>query len=249
MNVDLKDRVAVVTGATRGIGYGIAEAFARCGAKVALIGTNAEKLNISTEMIRALGVEAEMYVCNVALSEDVEKTTGAILERFGKKVDILVNNAGITRDGLIRRMSDADWDDVIAINLRGTFLMTRAFVEPMRRAKYGRIINISSVSGLQGNRGQCNYSASKAGVIGFTRTVALELANRGITVNCIAPGFIETDMTSVLDDVVKTAAKGMIPVGRFGVTGEIAAAALFFASEASAYVTGQCLAVDGGMTV
>ncbi|MDR3109065.1 MAG: 3-oxoacyl-[acyl-carrier-protein] reductase [Planctomycetaceae bacterium] len=249
IKVDLKDRVAVVTGATRGIGFGIAEAFARNGAKVALIGTNAEKLQASTESIRAIGVEAEMYICNVSQSDDVTKTTAAILERFGKKVDILVNNAGITRDKLIRVMTDADWDDVISINLRGTFLMTRAFVEPMRRAKYGRIINISSVSGLQGNRGQCNYSASKAGVIGFTRTLSLELANRGITANCIAPGFVETDMTAVLDDIVKTAAKGMIPVGRFGLPEEIANAALFFASESSGYVTGQCIAVDGGMTV
>lgn len=249
IHVDLKGRNAVVTGATRGIGLAIAEAFARCGANIALIGTNAERLARSTEKVRSFGVEAEMYLCNVASAEEVEKTTAAILERFGKKVDILVNNAGITRDGLIRRMSDADWDDVIAINLRGTFLMTRAFVEPMRRAKGGRIINVSSVSGVQGNRGQCNYSASKAGVIGFTRTLALELANRGITANCIAPGFIETDMTAVLDDMVKTAAKGMIPVGRFGQPEEIADAALFLASDAAAYITGQCLSVDGGMTV
>lgn len=249
LTVDLKGRVAVVTGATRGIGRAIAEAYAEAGANVALIGTNAEKLAQATEKVRSYGVEAEMYICNVAVASEVEAATTAIMERFGKKIDILVNNAGITRDKLLRGMSESDWDDVIAVNLKGTFLMCKAFVEPMRRAKGGRIINLSSVSGLQGNRGQCNYSASKAGVVGFTRTLALELANRGITVNCIAPGFIETDMTAVLDDLVKTAAKGMIPLGRFGEAVEIANAALFLASDAAAYITGQVLSVDGGMTV
>ena len=248
LQVDLTGRVAVVTGATRGIGLAIAETFARCGAKVACIGTNAEKLNASVAAIQASGGQAEAFICDVADSIAVENTAKAILEKF-EKVDILVNNAGIIRDKLIRQMTDADWDEVLAVNLRGTFLMTRAFVEPMRRKKFGRIINLSSVSGLQGNRGQSNYSASKAGIIGFTRTVALELANRNITVNAIAPGFIATDMTAGLSDTVIAVAKGLIPMGEMGHPQQIADAALFFASEGASYITGQVIAVDGGMTV
>lgn len=246
--VDLKDQVAIVTGATRGIGLAIAEAFARSGAKVACIGTNPEKMNASVASICENGGEAEAFICNVADSEAVESTVKSILEKY-EKVDILVNNAGIIRDKLLRQMTDEDWDEVLAVNLRGTFLMTRALVNSMRRKKYGRIINISSVSGLQGNRGQANYSASKAGVVGFTRTVALELANRNITVNAIAPGFIETDMTSGLSETVVAVAKGLIPMGEMGKPENIADAALFFASEASSYITGQIIAVDGGMTV
>ncbi|MGL4943442.1 MAG: 3-oxoacyl-[acyl-carrier-protein] reductase [Thermoguttaceae bacterium] len=249
MQINLKDRVAVITGATRGIGFSIAQKLAASGCKVACIGTNADKLNAAVEEIKKTGATAEAYICNVADAAQVEATSKAILEKFGKRIDILVNNAGITRDMLIRRLTDADWDDVIAINLRGTFLMTRAFVETMRKAKWGRIINISSVSGIRGNRGQCNYSASKAGLIGFTQTVALELANRGITVNAVAPGFIETDMTSVLDPIIITEATNRIPVGRIGKPEEIANAVAFLASEEAAYITGQCLTVDGGMTV
>lgn len=252
LQVDLKDRVAIVTGATRGIGQGIAEALAANGAKVACIGTNAERLQQTVDGINRdfnqRGGEAAAYVCNVADADDVSKTAKEILEKFGK-VDILVNNAGITRDMLVRRLKDEDWDDVIAINLRGPFLMTRAFCESMRKAKYGRIINIASVSGLQGNAGQSNYSASKAGLIGFTRTVALELANRNITVNAVAPGFIDTDMTSVLSDVVKQVAKDQTPLGRFGHTDDIANAVLFLACDKASFITGQVLPVDGGLTV
>lgn len=246
INVELKDQVAVVTGATRGIGFGVARALAKSGAKVACIGTNAEKLNQSVATICAEGGEAKAYICNVAETEAVNSTAKAILEEFGK-VDILVNNAGITRDMLVRRMTDEEWDDVIAVNLRGPFLVTRAFVEAMRKKKYGRIINIASISGMIGNRGQANYSASKAGVIGFTRTVSKELGNRNITVNAISPGFIETDMTAVLEPAYINEIKNRIPLGRFGQPEDIANAVLYFASPEASFVTGQVIAVDGGM--
>ncbi|MCL2349496.1 MAG: 3-oxoacyl-[acyl-carrier-protein] reductase [Planctomycetaceae bacterium] len=248
LQVDLKDRVAVVTGATRGIGQGIAEALAANGAKVACLGTNQERLQQTVDAIKATGAEAVACICNVAVTEEVEKTAAAILGHFGK-VDILVNNAGITRDMLLRRLKDEDWDNVMAINLRGPFLMTRALCESMRKAKKGRIINIASVSGLQGNPGQANYCASKAGLIAFTRTVALELANRNITVNAVAPGFIETDMTAVLNDIVKQVAKEKTPLARFGHTDDIANAVLFLASDQASFITGQVLPVDGGLTV
>ncbi|MDR1957800.1 MAG: 3-oxoacyl-[acyl-carrier-protein] reductase [Planctomycetaceae bacterium] len=248
LSVDLKDQVAVVTGATRGIGRAIAEGLAVNGAKVACIGTNAEKLQQTVEEIGATGVEVTAHLCNVALSENVVKTAEEIIARY-KTVGILVNNAGITRDKLLRGLTDSDWDDVIAVNLRGTFLMTRAFCETMRRAKKGRIINISSVSGLQGNRGQSNYCASKAGIIAFTRTVALELANRNITVNAVAPGFIDTDMTVGLSEIVKQVAKDSTPLARFGQPEDIANAVLYLASDWASFITGQVLPVDGGMTV
>ncbi|MBO7725257.1 MAG: 3-oxoacyl-[acyl-carrier-protein] reductase [Thermoguttaceae bacterium] len=247
IQVDLKGQNAVVTGATRGIGFGIAKALSAAGAAVACIGTNAEKLSKSVDEINAAGGSAKAYICDVSKSDQVEAVSKQILEDFGGKVDILVNNAGITKDTLVRVMTDEQWDDVIAVNLRGPFLMTRAFVSAMRKKKYGRIINISSISGLIGNRGQANYSASKAGVIGFTRTVSKELANRNITVNSIAPGFIETDMTAVLDPVIVTEMKNRIPVGRFGSPDDIANAVLYFASPDSSFVTGQVIAIDGGM--
>ncbi|MBQ3387811.1 MAG: 3-oxoacyl-[Thermoguttaceae bacterium] len=247
IQVDLKGQNAVVTGATRGIGFGVAKALSAAGASVACIGTNAEKLNQSVAKIVEAGGSAKAYICDVSKSEDVAAAGKQILEDFDGKVDILVNNAGITRDMLVRRMTDEQWDDVIAVNLRGPFLVTRAFVEAMRKKKYGRIVNISSISGLIGNRGQANYSASKAGVIGFTRTVSKELANRNITVNSIAPGFIETDMTAVLDPAIVTEMKNRIPLGRFGAPEDIANAVLYFVSPDSSFVTGQVIAIDGGM--
>ena len=247
IQVDLKGQNAVVTGATRGIGFGIAKALSASGAAVACIGTNDEKLSKSVEEINAAGGSAKAYICDVSKSDQVEAVSKQILEDFGGKVDILVNNAGITKDTLVRVMTDEQWDDVIAVNLRGPFLLTRAFVGAMRKKKYGRIVNISSISGLIGNRGQANYSASKAGVIGFTRTVSKELANRNITVNAIAPGFIETDMTAVLDPMIVAEMKNRIPVGRFGSPEDVAGAVLYFVSPDTSFVTGQVIAIDGGM--
>ncbi|MDO5308054.1 MAG: 3-oxoacyl-[acyl-carrier-protein] reductase [Planctomycetia bacterium] len=246
ISVDLTGKIAVVTGATRGIGFGIAQAFAKAGAQVACIGTNAEKLNESVAKINAEQGVAKAYICNVADSQAVNETAKTILADFGR-VDILVNNAGVTRDMLVRRITDEQWNDVINVNLSGTFFMTRAFVESMRKSKWGRIINISSISGLIGNKGQANYSASKAGVIGFTRTISKELGNRNITVNAICPGFVETDMTAVLDPIYVQGIKDRIPVGRIGYPEDIANAALFFASPDSSFVTGQILTVDGGL--
>ncbi|MBQ1455763.1 MAG: 3-oxoacyl-[Thermoguttaceae bacterium] len=247
IQVDLNGQVAVVTGATRGIGFGVAKALSKAGAAVACIGTNAEKLNASVEQINSDGGKATAFICNVADSAAVKQTAAEILEQYGSRVDIMVNNAGITRDTLLRVMTDEQWDDVIAVNLRGPFLVTRAFISAMRKKKYGRVVNIASISGMIGNRGQANYSASKAGVIGFTRTVAKEVANRNITVNAISPGFIETDMTAVLDPMIVTEMKNRIPVGRFGQPEDIANAVLFFASPEASFVTGQIIAIDGGM--
>ncbi len=247
LQVKLEGRNAVVTGATRGIGFEVARSFAKAGAKVACIGTNAEKLNASVEQINSEGGCAKAYICNVADSAQVSEMAAAVLADLGS-VDILVNNAGITRDMLMRRITDEQWDDVIAVNLRGTFLVTRAFVESMRKKKFGRIINLSSVSALVGNKGQANYAASKAGIIGFTKTIANELANRGITVNAIAPGFVKTDMTAVLKEIIVQEIKNRIPVERLGEPEDIANAILFFASDEASYITGQILAVDGGMT-
>lgn len=247
LQVQLEGKTAVVTGATRGIGFEVARSLAKSGAKVACIGTNAEKLNASVAQINEEGGCAKAYICNVADSAQVSEMAAAVLAEFGS-VDILVNNAGITRDMLMRRITDEQWDDVIAVNLRGTFLVTRAFVESMRKKKFGRIINLSSVSALVGNKGQANYAASKAGIIGFTKTIANELAGRGITVNAIAPGFVKTDMTAVLKEVIVQEIKNRIPVERLGEPEDIANAILFFASNEASYVTGQILAVDGGMT-
>ncbi|GHT20648.1 beta-ketoacyl-ACP reductase [Planctomycetales bacterium] len=246
MQVDLKDKVALVTGGTRGIGLGICKILAQNGAKIACIGTNPEKLKSAVEEISALGNETEGCICNVAITEEVEKTVELVLQKFGK-IDILVNCAGITRDVPLGAMKDEDWDDVLGVNLRGPFLLTRAVSKVMRRAKKGRIVNIASISGLIGNKGQANYSASKAGLIGFTRTASKELAGKNITVNAVAPGFTETDMTAVLPEVYKVELLKRIPLGRIGKPEDIANAVLFFVSDEAAFVTGQILTVDGGM--
>jgi len=246
INIDLKDRVAIVTGGTRGIGLAVAEALAICGAKIACVGTNPERLQSALEAIRKHGTETEGYICNVSSTEEVEKTVAVVLEKFGK-IDILVNNAGITRDVPLGAMKDEEWDDVIGVNLRGPFLFTRACSKPMRKAKKGRIVNMASVSGLIGNKGQANYSASKAGLIGFTRTVSKELAGKNITVNAVAPGFIETDMTAALPAAMMIEVKNRIPLGRLGVVEDVANAVLYFVSDEASFVTGQVLTVDGGM--
>jgi 3-oxoacyl-[acyl-carrier protein] reductase len=236
-----------VTGAGQGIGRAIALRRAGCGAKVAANARNADKLAATIEAIKAAGGEAQAWSCDVKNGESVQQTVEAVVEKLGR-LDILVNNAGVTRDTLLPRMGDEDWDDVLDTNLRGAFLFTRAASRPMMQQRHGRIINITSVSGIMGNPGQANYSASKAGLIGFTRTVAKELAGRKITVNCVAPGFIESDMTAALGDAILDEAKKRIPAKRLGRTDDIADAVLFLASKAASYVTGTTLVVDGGMT-
>jgi 3-oxoacyl-[acyl-carrier protein] reductase len=247
IQADLTGQVAIVTGAARGLGRLVAETFAACGAKVACIDVNAEVLAATVESIRASGGEAEPYACDVTDSQRVDEVVDEVVKKFGR-LDILVNNAGITRDGMLVRMKDDQWDSVLAINLRGTFLFTRAVAKPMMKGRRGRIINMASVSGLMGNAGQANYSASKAGVIGLTRTVAMELAGRDITVNAVAPGFIETDMTAKLGAEIIEGVKQRIPLKRMGQPIDIADAVLFLASDAAGYITGQVLTVDGGLT-
>uniref|UniRef100_UPI0036F376B3 3-oxoacyl-[acyl-carrier-protein] reductase n=1 Tax=Botrimarina colliarenosi TaxID=2528001 RepID=UPI0036F376B3 len=254
MNADLTDQVAIVTGASRGIGKAIALRLAAAGAKVACVARSADKLAETVAEIEAAGGTADAIPCDVADSEAATKLIEGVAEKWGR-VDVMVNNAGITRDTLLPRMSDDDWDSVIATNLRSVFLFTRAATGPMMRAKKGRIINISSTSGLRGNQAQSNYSASKAGVIGFTQTVARELASkrRQITVNAICPGFIATDMTAALkeaagEDAVMERIKAAVPLQRQGEAEEIADAVLFLASDSAAYITGQTLVIDGGMT-
>jgi 3-oxoacyl-[acyl-carrier protein] reductase len=246
LQVDLSSQSAIVTGASRGIGRAIALALAASGAKVACVARNVEKLTETAEAIRAAGGTAEVYACDVTDSQSVQSVVDSVVEKWGK-LQILVNNAGLTRDTLIPRMSDEDWDSVINTNLRGTFLFTRAATRPMMQGRYGRIINIASVSGLSGNPGQANYSASKAGVIGLTRTVARELASRKVTVNAVAPGFIETEMTQALGPVVLEEVKKRIPAKRVGRAEEVAWGVLFLASEAAGYITGQVLTIDGGL--
>jgi 3-oxoacyl-[acyl-carrier protein] reductase len=244
--VDLSGQTAIVTGASQGIGRAIAIALARAGAKVACVARNADKLSETAQAIVAAGGTADVYSCDVTSSESVQQVVDAVVEKWGK-LYIVINNAGITKDTLIPRMSDDDWDSVINTNLRGTFLFTRAATRPMMQARYGRIINIASVSGLTGNPGQSNYSASKAGVIGMTRTVAKELAGRKITVNAVAPGFIETEMTAALGPVVLEEVKKRVPAKRLGHVDDISAAVLFLASASAGYITGHVLTVDGGL--
>jgi len=244
----LASQIAVVTGAGRGIGRAIALKFAAEGANVVCVSRTQENSEKVAAEIRALGRKAWAHAVDVADAAAVSAAAEKILAEAGK-VDILVNNAGVTRDGLLMRMSDADWDTVLDTNLKGAFLVTKAFSRAMIKARTGRIINITSVIGLIGNAGQCNYAASKAGLIGFTQSAAKELASRGITVNAIAPGFIETDMTSELKPEMRDAILKQIPLGSFGSAEDIAGAALYLASPAARYVTGQVLTVDGGMVM
>ena len=246
----LTNQTALVTGASRGIGRAIAATLAARGATVVAVARDESKLASLAEEVQAAGgpgriVPRTLDVCDRAA---IDPFVDALVEEF-KKVEILVNNAGITRDGLLMNMEDDQFDDVLTTNLRSVFWLTRALSRHMVRARYGRIVNISSVAGVMGNAGQSNYAASKAGVIGFSKSVAKELARRNITCNVVAPGFITTDMTDVLSDKIKDAVKQVIPMQTFGDPADIAAAVAFLASPEAKYITGQVLAVDGGLSM
>jgi 3-oxoacyl-[acyl-carrier protein] reductase len=244
----LANQIAVVTGAGRGIGHAIALKFAAEGADIVCVSRTPENAEKAAQEVRAGGRRAWAHAVDVADATAVAAAAEKILAETGK-VDILVNNAGVTRDGLLMRMSEADWDTVLNTNLKGAFLFTRAFTRAFVKQRSGRIINVASVIGLIGNAGQCNYAASKAALLGFTKSVARELASRGITANALAPGFIETDMTAALNEQLRSEVLKSIPLGRFGQPEDIALAALFLAGPAGRYVTGQVLTVDGGMVM
>jgi 3-oxoacyl-[acyl-carrier protein] reductase len=241
-----KDKVALVTGASRGIGRSIALALAAGGARIVAVDLGLEETEKLAEEIKAQGGEAIAVLGNVTVAADAERMIDVAVEKFGR-IDILVNNAGITRDGLLLRMKDEDWDAVLSVNLKGAFLCSRAAAKVMTKQRYGRIINIASIVGQMGNAGQANYCASKAGLIGLTKSNARELAKRNVTVNAVAPGFIATAMTDVLPEKVKQELMAQIPMERLGSADDIANAVLFLAAERSGYITGQVIGVNGGM--
>ena len=244
-SIDLTGKVAFVTGGTRGIGLGIARALHAAGAKVALTGRDAGR---AQAVAKEIGERAAGFACDVAIGEQVDAALAAAERQLGP-IEVLVNNAGLTRDNILLRLAEADWDAVLDANLKGAFHTTRAVIKGMMKRRSGRIINITSIVGLSGNKGQANYAASKAGLVGFTKSVAKEYAARGILANCIAPGYIETDMTSGLPDAAKATLLQGIALGRLGRPEDVAGAALFLASDLAAYITGQVLVVDGGLVI
>ena len=248
MMFELNSKCVVVTGAARGLGQAIAIKFAEAGANIALCDLQEDWLSETVEKVKSLGSRAETYGINVADAENVAEGIKAIESDFGQ-IDVLVNNAGITKDGLLMRMSEADWDAVIDVNLKGVFLCTKAVMRGMMKQRSGTIVNIASVIGLMGNAGQANYAASKGGVISFTKTVAKELASRNVRCNAVAPGFIRTAMTDLLEEDVQIKMKELIPLSRFGEPDDVANVVLFLASDASSYVTGQVLSTCGGMVM
>jgi 3-oxoacyl-[acyl-carrier protein] reductase len=247
LSANLTGQIALVTGASQGLGQAVAVRLGQNGAKVLCVARNADKLAETVAQIQAANGEAVAIACDVTDRQSIEKLFD-LVETDYKRLDILVNNAGITRDTLLPRMTDSQWDEIIAANLTSCFLCCRGATRIMMGQRYGRIINMSSVSGLIGNPGQTNYSATKAGMIGFTRSLSKELAKRKITVNAVAPGFIESDMTKALGEAVTDEVKKRIPANRLGTADDVAACVLFLASKAASYVTGQVLTVDGGMT-
>ncbi len=243
-----KDQIVLITGSTRGIGKAVAKAFATHGATVIIIGRNPQQVTEVVAEFSANNSPADGYACDVTNLNSVQETINKILDKH-KRIDILVNNAGITRDNLLLRMDESDWDDVIKINLKGVFNVTKVVARPMLKAKKGKIISIASVIGISGNAGQANYAASKAGIIGFSKSVAKELASRGITSNVVAPGYIRTEMTAQLPQAVQDEVLKGIPLARFGDPSDVAGVCMFLASPSADYITGQTIVVDGGMVI
>jgi len=243
-----KDQIVLVTGSTRGIGKEIAFSFANEGATVIILGRNGELADQVRDEIMAKNQSAESFACDVTNFQNVGEIVTKILDKY-KSIDILINNAGITKDNLLLRMSESDWDDVIQINLKGVFICTKVVCKVMLKARKGKIVNISSIIGIKGNAGQANYATSKAGIIGFTKSVAKEFASRGITANAVAPGYIQTEMTAQLSDKARETILSEIPSGKLGTSQDVANVCLFLASEEANYITGQAIVVDGGMAI
>ncbi len=238
-------KVVLVTGSTQGIGKEIAVSFAKEGAIVVILGRNEELARQNKEELIAQGLKAEYFACDVTNQKNVQEIVNKVLDKY-KTIDILINNAGITKDNLLLRMSESDWDDVMNVNLKGLFNCTKVVTKVMLKARKGRIVNVSSVIGIIGNVGQANYAASKAGIIGFTKSIAQEIASRSITVNAVAPGFIETSMTDQLNEKAREEIIKKIPLGKIGTAKNVADACLFLASEGASYITGQTIIIDGG---